>query len=446
MITLLYTKSYKDILSFYQIITIFRLSLIKEKVMDNKTIEDIKTAAEEQIVPIIGSYIKLANKGVDKIGKCPFHSDTHPSLHVSARKGHWKCFSCGCGGDAIDFVERIEATDYISALKIIADIVGIPVDGEPIKRKPIQAIQDDTSVQKQPIGEIPTDIVKRSLRRISDNVLYKFAVGFIGKADVDEAWRRYVVGNTNDNRCVYWYFDTDGVCRYGKVMEYTPLGHRTGNVAAIHYQVIKAMKSAGAWAQDYNPLFKPTLYGAHLVAEFPDSPIMLVESEKSAVLCSCFLSNFIWLATGSKTNLNPQILQPIKGREIFLCADFDAREEWSAKIPQLEKDGYDIKMFDWWSDAREIGEKDDICDILLNQCPLVESYDPPLDFLNETDEHPQLTAAAKILQDMMARNANVKTLVDSLGLEIVDEAQLPPLTPMQAKLSGKKYTIFKSIK
>lgn len=48
---------------------------------------------------------------------CPFHTDKTPSLSIKEDK--WHCFSCGCGGDAIDFISQLKGFNYIEACKYL---------------------------------------------------------------------------------------------------------------------------------------------------------------------------------------------------------------------------------------------------------------------------------------------------------------------------------------
>ncbi len=63
---------------------------------------------DNKIVEIISKYIPLhkLKLGNDYLGLCPFHDDHNPSLRVSPKKGVWKCFSCGEGGNAVYFVRK----------------------------------------------------------------------------------------------------------------------------------------------------------------------------------------------------------------------------------------------------------------------------------------------------------------------------------------------------
>ena len=71
-----------------------------------------KVNKNSNIYKVISKYISLTKQGQDYIGLCPFHDDHNPSLRVCVRKGVWKCFACGIGGDAKKFVKEYTC-DYI---------------------------------------------------------------------------------------------------------------------------------------------------------------------------------------------------------------------------------------------------------------------------------------------------------------------------------------------
>ena len=77
------------------------------------------------IVKVISYYQPVTKKGREYVAICPFHDDSNPSLHISPEKQIFKCFVCGTGGNAINYVERRENLPYFEALKKVADICGI---------------------------------------------------------------------------------------------------------------------------------------------------------------------------------------------------------------------------------------------------------------------------------------------------------------------------------
>lgn len=68
----------------------------------------------------------LDHFGVDvrqSVALCPFHPDREPSMHVY-RDGFY-CFSCGAGGDVINFVARLQGVRNAEAAQIVAGIGGL---------------------------------------------------------------------------------------------------------------------------------------------------------------------------------------------------------------------------------------------------------------------------------------------------------------------------------
>lgn len=83
------------------------------------TIDKIMDAAN--IVDVVSEFVTLKKKGVNYIGLCPFHNDSHPSFSVSPSKGICHCFSCGKGGNAVNFLMELEQMSYTDALKWLAN-------------------------------------------------------------------------------------------------------------------------------------------------------------------------------------------------------------------------------------------------------------------------------------------------------------------------------------
>ncbi len=73
------------------------------------------------ISAIIGQYIPLTKKGTSTLAVCPFHDDHKPSMNVTDDRKYFKCFACGEGGNAIDFVMKFKNMEFVDALKEISD-------------------------------------------------------------------------------------------------------------------------------------------------------------------------------------------------------------------------------------------------------------------------------------------------------------------------------------
>lgn len=80
------------------------------------------------IVDVLSSYLTIEQSGKNYKAKCPFHNEKTPSFFISPDRGSYYCFGCSAKGDIFSFVEHFEGTDFLGALKILADRAGVPLD------------------------------------------------------------------------------------------------------------------------------------------------------------------------------------------------------------------------------------------------------------------------------------------------------------------------------
>jgi len=79
---------------------------------------------------------------------------------------------------------------------------------------------------------------------------------------------------------------------------------------------------------------KQCLFGEHLLQD-KTKPVAIVESEKTAIIASVYLPQFIWLAAGSLTNLNADKCKVLAGRTVTLFPDLNGFDKWSSKVKEL---------------------------------------------------------------------------------------------------------------
>ena len=79
------------------------------------------------LASLVSQWVKLVQKGHERVGLCPFHTEKTPSFTVSEEKGFYHCFGCGAHGDIIGFLMRIENLSFPEAVEKIADEAGVPV-------------------------------------------------------------------------------------------------------------------------------------------------------------------------------------------------------------------------------------------------------------------------------------------------------------------------------
>lgn len=86
--------------------------------IDRNTVQQILDTAD--IVDVVSDFVALKRRGTNWIGLCPFHNDRRPSFYVSRAKGICKCFACGEGGSAVNFIMKHEQLSYPEALRYLA--------------------------------------------------------------------------------------------------------------------------------------------------------------------------------------------------------------------------------------------------------------------------------------------------------------------------------------
>ena len=112
--------------------------------IDRATIDKIMDATS--IVDVVGEFVTLRKAGVNYKGLCPFHDDTTPSFMVSPSKQICKCFACGEGGTAINFLMKHEQITYPEALRWLAKKYNIEIQEKELTDEEKQQQSDRESM------------------------------------------------------------------------------------------------------------------------------------------------------------------------------------------------------------------------------------------------------------------------------------------------------------
>lgn len=107
------------------------------------------------------------------------------------------------------------------------------------------------------------------------------------------------------------------------------------------------------------------LFGLHLTSDSSIKKIAIVEAEKTAIIMSLFLPNYIWLATGGKGNFSKKMLFPIIGFTIVAYPDKTEFDGWNKTVLQLQKEGFKIKCSQFIED-KNVPEGTDLADIYID--------------------------------------------------------------------------------
>ena len=146
--------------------------------------------SRNDIVDVIGGYVRLTKKGSTYFGLCPFHNEKTGSFSVSPNKQMYYCFGCGAGGNVFTFLMQYENFTFSEAMQTLADRVGIELPQQEMtsaqkreadKRARLLEINKEAakyfySLLRSPRGEKAYQYFKK--RELSDETMQKFGLGY----------------------------------------------------------------------------------------------------------------------------------------------------------------------------------------------------------------------------------------------------------------------------
>ena len=158
--------------------------------IDKPTIARIMDATN--IVDVVSEFVSLKKRGVNYIGLCPFHNDSHPSFSVSPARGICHCFTCGKGGNAINFLMELEQMTYPDALRWLAKKYHIEIKERELSSEEKQRESERESMfivnewaAKYFQNILQNDVDGRAIgmqyfrsRGFRDDIIKKFQLGF----------------------------------------------------------------------------------------------------------------------------------------------------------------------------------------------------------------------------------------------------------------------------
>lgn len=220
--------------------------------------------------------------------------------------------------------------------------------------------------------------------------------------------------------------DREGKIRQVKVMAYNP---KTGkrlkendefliyNRRTRHYEKSKPDTPASLFMgrqlmYDKEFVNKQCLFGTHLLDIFPDKPVAIVESEKTALICAIEMPEYVWLATGGQYGCKwttPEVYSDLRGRKVTLFPDLKATEDWKIRAQDLVEGGIDVS----------------VCEDLEEEAT-AEEREKGLDI------------ADYILKNKQQENPNLFNITIEKSTSIVPKAEVPAITNLLKGLNRSK--------
>ena len=158
--------------------------------IDKPTIARIMDSTK--IEEVVSEFVTLRKRGINYVGLCPFHHASHPSFSVSPTRGICHCFTCGKGGNAVNFLMELEQMTYPDALRWLAKKYNIEIQEREMtseekqresERESMFIVNDWAAKYFQDI--LQNDVDGRAIgmqyfrsRGFRDDIIRKFQLGF----------------------------------------------------------------------------------------------------------------------------------------------------------------------------------------------------------------------------------------------------------------------------
>ena len=161
----------------------------------DEIIEEVRN--KNDIVDVIGSYVKIQKKGSSYFGLCPFHNEKSPSFSVSGHKQIYYCFGCGAGGNVIRFIMNYENYTFQEAVKYLAERAGVTLpevefteEARQKQSKRDKLLEINKEAARYFYYQLRTDRGKQgrdyfARRELSEETMKKFGLGYALKTPND---------------------------------------------------------------------------------------------------------------------------------------------------------------------------------------------------------------------------------------------------------------------
>lgn len=371
------------------------------------------------ITDLIGQHVawdkskSVSGRG-DMWACCPLHGEATPSFHALKQEGTFHCFGCGKSGDHFAFVMEHDGVDFPGAVRIVAEIAGVPLPEAAGGGKPSRPPEQPRQTKERPqpsAAEIKPTLVKAYDYTDRDgNLLYQVT-----------RWQKKLPDGT-------WAKTKDGTGTWKTFLQRRPdgaggwiWGLRPGEFMRI---------PGGDWraydAEKFTDGMETRLFGTgvdHTIYRHPaveiaiadGRTILLTEGEKDAetavALGFCGTTN----SSGSK-HWTEVHASHFKGADVVICLDNDEAGDRADKLGKsLKGIARRVRVLNFADHVAGFDHKGDITDWVEKFGGTSEQLEKIIAGLPDyRPKRPQTKFGALSVQDAIKFAANHDWLVDDL--------------------------------
>jgi len=199
-----------------------------------------------------------------------------------------------------------------------------------------------------PLKYIDDHIVFESVDKLPENSLMRYIRNTYGNEKTDDMIDWYLPGTTTCGKTQFWYIDINRKVRKDKIVQYDTNGKRTNNISSSY------LNSQG---------YKSCLFGEHLLSirDKEKDIIILVESEKTALIASILLPKYVWLSYGSINGLTDDRIKVLSGFRVLIIPDMSEKAVAiiNSKIQQMKALNINVNIWDMTNGRSDVQLKAD---------------------------------------------------------------------------------------
>lgn len=205
------------------------------------------------------------------------------------------------------------------------------------------------------------DLTIQCGRNFKQNNLIQFLKLYFSEVEIQSIILKYLLGTSSHwkGATVFWQIDQKEKIHTGKVMLFDANIGKRIKVPFNHIHWVHSLLKLNDF------VLQQCLFGLHLINESAKKGIAIVEAEKTAVIMSIFLPDYIWLATGGKGNFSKKMLLPVKNHTILAYPDKSEFDDWNKIALELQKEGFKINCSRFIED-KNVPDGTDLADIYLD--------------------------------------------------------------------------------
>jgi hypothetical protein len=251
------------------------------------------------------------------------------SNYINIAKNYGYCHSCG--------VATLPPTTYTNEKgeEFIWDELDHRYNTNSIVKDIVSKTATNCNEIKTVQKFISEDVIWKYFHKEPENNLLKYLRKQFGDAKVQDAKEMYAIGTTLDAGTVFWNINSKLQVQKTKVSYYNESGKRTDKFK-VPYK-----NTDGYYA---------CLFGEHLLSYnyYKNSTVILVESEKTAIVGYILMPQFVWLSYGGCNGLTTDKTNALKDFRVLLVPDLSevAISIATKKVIELRQKGIDIKLWD----------------------------------------------------------------------------------------------------